>query len=57
MKKALASGMIVFGVGVLVYAFSDYAPANGGGFAGWPDSCRYVMTLGAMLATGGKLLL
>ena len=55
-KKAIACAMIVLGIGMVVFAFSDYTPASGGEFSGWSQSCRYMMTLGAMLATGGKLL-
>ena len=54
MKKSIASGMILIGVGLLVFAFSDYTPATTGAFAGLSDGCRYVMTLGAMIATGGR---
>jgi hypothetical protein len=53
MKKAISSMMIVVGVGLLVLGFSDYVPAGTGEFAGWSESCRYVMTAGAMLAVGG----
>jgi hypothetical protein len=56
MKKIIASVMVVLGVGMVVLAFSHYTPANGSDSAGWPDSCRYLMTAGAMLAAGGKLL-
>jgi hypothetical protein len=55
-KKSVASAMMLLGVGLLVFAFSDYTPATGGEFAGWSDTCRYAMTFGAMIATGGKLL-
>lgn len=55
-KKTIASIMMVLGVGMVVLAFSHYTPASGGEFAGWPESCRYLMTVGAMLAVGGKLL-
>ena len=48
--------MIVVGVGLLVLGFSDYVPAGSGEFAGWSESCRYVMTVGAMLAVGGLRL-
>ncbi len=53
MKKAISSSMIVVGVGLVVLGFSDYVPAGSGEFAGWSESCRYVMTVGAMLAVGG----
>ena len=56
MRRLLSPVMIVGGIGLAVYAFSDYTPVATGEFAGWLDSCRYVMTLGAMLAAGGKLL-
>ena len=55
-NRLIASAMMVVGVGLLVFAFSDYIPGGAGEFSGWSDSCRYAMTLGAMLATGGKLL-
>jgi hypothetical protein len=55
-KNLISAAMIVVGVGLAVFAFSDYAPAASGEFAGWSNSCRYMMTVGAMLATGGKLL-
>jgi hypothetical protein len=54
--KILSAVMIVVGVGAMVFAFSDYTPGGAGDFAGWPLSCRYMMTAGAMLATGGRLL-
>lgn len=57
MKKIAASAMIVLGVGMVALAFSHYTPVNGGDIAGWPESCRYLMTVGAMLAAAGKLLL
>lgn len=53
MRKAISSVMIVVGVGLLVLGFSDYVPAGTGEYAGWSESCRYVMTAGAMLAAGG----
>jgi hypothetical protein len=53
MKSVISSVMIVVGVGLLVYGFSDYIPAGTDEFAGWSQSCRYVMTAGAMLAVGG----
>jgi len=46
--------MMVPGVGLMVFAASDYVPS--GDYAGWSESCRYVMTIGAMLATSGRLL-
>jgi hypothetical protein len=49
--------MIVVGVGLLVLGFSDYVPAGAGEIAGWSESCRYVMTAGAMLAVGGLRIL
>ena len=56
MPKIIPAVMIVVGVRLLVFGLSDYTPAGSGPFAGWPESCRYVMTVGAMLATGGRLL-
>ena len=56
MKKVLSSAMVVVGVGLLVLGFSDFVPAGSGDFAGWSDSCRYVMTAGAMLAVAGLRL-
>ena len=55
-RKIISSAMMVLGIGLLVFAFSDYIPGGSSEFSGWSDSCRYVMTFGAMLATGGKLL-
>ena len=55
-KTAVSALMTVFGVGLMVWAGSDYVPGGSGEFAGWSESCRYVMTAGAMLATGGRLL-
>ena len=54
MNRAISAAMIVLGVGAMVFALSDYTPA--GDYSGWSLSCRYVMTAGAMLATGGRLL-
>jgi hypothetical protein len=45
--------MVVIGVGLAVIGFSDYVPAGAGADAGWSDSCRNCMTIGAMLAVGG----
>jgi hypothetical protein len=56
MNKTVAAIMTVVGVGLMVFAISDYVPAGTGDFSGWSDSCRYVMTAGAMLATSGRLL-
>ena len=56
MNRIVSAAMIVVGVGLAVYAFSDFSPATGGEFGGWSESCRYVMTLGSMLAAGGKLI-
>jgi hypothetical protein len=56
MQKSISAVMIIVGVGLLVFAFSDYSPAGSGEFAGWSNSCRYMMTIGAMLATSGRLL-
>ena len=56
MNKALSAAMMVLGVGAMVFGFSHYTPAGTGDYAGWSDSCRYIMTAGAMLATGGRLL-
>jgi hypothetical protein len=53
MKKVISSAMVVVGVGMVMMGFSDYVPAGAGNYAGWSDSCRYVMTAGAMLAVGG----
>jgi hypothetical protein len=56
-KKTVSAVMMIVGIGLLVFAFSDYTPAAASGeFAGWPDSCRYAMTVGAMLAVAGRLL-
>jgi hypothetical protein len=54
MNKIISAVMIVVGVGAMVFGFSHYTPA--GDYAGWPASCGYIMTAGAMLATGGRLL-
>ena len=56
MNKTVAALMTVLGVGLVVFAVSDYVPGGAGDFAGWSESCRYVMTAGAMLATSGRLL-
>jgi hypothetical protein len=56
MNRWIAISMTVVGVGLMVWAGSDYVPGGSGDFAGWSESCRYVMTAGAMLATGGRLL-
>ena len=56
MNKTVAAIMTVVGVGLMVFAGSDYVPGNAGDFSGWSESCRYVMTAGAMLATSGRLL-
>lgn len=53
MKKTISYVMIVVGVGLLVFGFSAYVPAGSEEFAGWSESCRYVMAAGAMLAVGG----
>lgn len=53
-KKIIAAIMLVLGIGMVVFAFSDYIPA--GELAGWSQSCRWMMAVGAMLAVGGKLL-
>ncbi len=55
-RKVASVLMMILGIGLAVFAFSDYTPAATGQFAGWSDTCRYAMTFGAMLATGGKLL-
>ncbi len=55
MNRIISAVMMVVGVGAMVFGFSHYTP-GGGDYAGWSDSCRYVMTAGAMLATGGRLL-
>jgi hypothetical protein len=49
-KKAISFGMVVLGVGLLVFGASDYMP---NGEYGWSDDCRVVMTAGAMLMIGG----
>lgn len=56
MKKTISSVMVVVGVGLVVFGFSAYVPTAAGDFAGWSESCRYVMTAGAMLAVGGLRL-
>ena len=56
MQRHLPAVMMVIGVGLMMFGFSDYVPGGSGDFAGWSESCRYVMTAGAMLATGGRLL-
>jgi|CXWL01.1.fsa_nt_gi hypothetical protein len=56
MKKGISLGMVVVGAGLLALGFSDYVPAGAGEFAGWSESCRYVMTAGAMLTAGGLQL-
>ena len=56
MKQTVSSVMVVVGVGLRVLEVSDYVPAGAGEVAGWPESCRYVMTAGAMLAVGGLRL-
>ncbi len=56
MRNALQFVMIVTGVGLLVLGATDYTPPGTADFAGWSDSCRYVMTIGAMLAVGGWTL-
>jgi hypothetical protein len=56
MYKIISAVMVVVGVGLFVFGLSDYVPAGSGQFAGWSDSCRYVMTFGAMLTAGGRLL-
>jgi hypothetical protein len=55
-KKTASFAMIVVGVGLVVLGFSDYAPPGAGEYAGWSESCRYVMTAGAMLAAAGLRL-
>ena len=55
-KRAVAAITTVLGVGLMVFAGSDYVPSGSGDFAGWSEGCRYVMTVGAMLATSGRLL-
>ena len=57
LKKIVACVMLVLGIGMVVFAFSDYTPGGAGEMAGWAQSCRYMMAVGAMIATGGKLLL
>ena len=53
MKKAIPFAMVVIGVGSFVLGFSNYVPSGSGDFAGWSESCRYTMAVGAMLAVGG----
>jgi hypothetical protein len=53
MKRGLSFAMVVIGVGLLVLGISDYVPAGSGDPAGWSESCRYAMTIGAMLLVGG----
>ena len=55
-KRTVAAITTVLGVGLMVFSVSDYVPGGTGDFAGWSESCRYVMTVGAMLATGGRLM-
>jgi hypothetical protein len=55
MRKTLPAVMLVIGVGLMMFGFSDDVP-GGSEVAGWSQSCRYVMTAGAMLATTGRLL-
>jgi hypothetical protein len=54
-KKTVAAIATVLGVGLMVFAVSNYVP-GAGEFAGWSESCRYIMTVGAMLATSGRLM-
>ena len=53
MRKRISYAMVVLGVGVFVFGCSSYTPGGTGDFAGWSESCRYTMVLGAMLAVGG----
>ena len=53
MKQGISLAMVVVGAGLLALGFSDYVPAGAGEYSGWSESCRYVMTAGAMLAAGG----
>jgi hypothetical protein len=55
MQKTVSAVMLVVGVGLMMFGFSDYVP-GGAEVAGWSESCRYAMTAGAMLATTGRLL-
>jgi len=55
MRKTVSAVMLVIGVGLMMFGFSNYVP-GGSEVAGWSESCRYVMTPGAMLATTGRLL-
>jgi hypothetical protein len=55
MKKGISLAMVVVGAGLLALGFSDYVPGTGE-FAGWSESCRYVMTAGAMMTAGGLQL-
>ena len=54
MNRIAAAAMIVVGVGLMVWAASAFVPS--GDYSGWSESCRYIMTAGAMLAAGGRLL-
>ena len=58
MRKTVSAVMLVIGVGLMMFGFSNYSNYVPGGseVAGWSESCRYVMTPGAMLATTGRLL-
>ena len=55
-KRAVAATTTVIGVGLVVFAVSDYVAGGAGDFGGWSESCRYVMTVGAMFATSGRLI-
>jgi hypothetical protein len=55
-KRAVAATMTVIGVGLVVFAVSDYVSGGAGYLGGWSEGCRYVMTVGAMLATSGRLM-
>ena len=56
MKQWISFAMVVAGVGLAVLGFADYVPAGSGNFAGWSESCRNCMIVGAMLAVGGSRL-
>lgn len=54
-KKIVANGMLVLGIGMVVFTFSHYTPAGAGEIGGWDHSCQWMMAIGAMIAMVGKL--
>ena len=40
MQKTVSAVMLVIGVGLMMFGFSDYVP-GGSEVAGWSESCRY----------------